>query len=1511
MYNVQGVRASSPSSLRNVLSVFSENLAAIEQFKEDMWDFAKFSILLQKLDTDTRNAFELECGDSEVPKYSKLCEFVHKKCRALETTVLTSNLSGKKHNYNAKESVNRGATVVTRSLVTKVESQRTTNECVLCKGVHPLIKCDQFLNLGPCERHGVIKGEKLCFGCFSKNHSYKWCKEKPKCRVCDGVHHTLLHFPKRVAEEPSGESKESFQGESQVSDSAQVSVLASTLLSPAAVLFATALVDVRDKYGRYQRVRALLDSASQASFMSDKFAKRLGLSRSPLNVPICGLNQMCTSSKLGSVTAVVRPHQKPNPSFEIDFLVVSTVCDGLARVNTLPTSWDHIQGLELADPHFSNPGDVDLLLGADIYALVLTPGLKKGNLGEPSAINTVFGWVLLGKVEVPSKGNVNVLCTSVDVNLDKLVKKFWELEEVPRQRVQTPEDISCENHFVKTHARDASGRYVVSLPFREDCVELHESYSGALRRYVSLESRLVKSEAFYNQYVDFMRDYLDAGHMSLIKENENMTEKAYYIPHHGVTKVENGSTKLRVVFDASARCSDGSESLNDLLLVGPTLQRDIGSILLNFRSHRVVFTADVRQMYRQILVVDHHRDFQRILWRFSRDEPISTYRLNTVTYGVTSSPYLAIRTLLQLAADEGKNYPAAAEIIRRDIYVDDVVSGAESVDAALEIQRQLIGLFSCGGFELRKWASNSPELLASLPENFQQPFSFDSNELTSLKILGLQWCPSSDCFSFKVELSDRPATKRNMLSDMARVYDPLGFLTPLTLLAKCLIQDSWRLGLAWDETLPTPLLENWSRYKKELSYIPLISIPRRLTGDQIVTSQLHGFCDSSERAYACVVYLRQVSSNGQIYVGLVCAKSKVAPLRKISIPRLELCGAVLLSEVLQHVQGIYSDTIVFDNMYAWSDSTVALSWIRSHPYRWQTFVANRVTQIQEKVPPGRWFHVSGTSNPADCASRGLFPKELHSHSLWWAGPPWLQLEESAWPTGSRLVDLVEPPELKGEERVLVGVTNRHPCDWISNLLSKCSSLRKIQGVVAYCLRFVSNLKVPSKERVTGALCASELYSALLLVIRVVQRECFAMEIKSLELGKPCSKQVQKLCPFLDKGGIVRVGGRLRHSNLDYDAKHPVLLPKSHRLTELIIRDFHVKNLHPGCNTTRNLLSQQFWILSAKWAIRRVLSQCNRCFRTRPSPITPLMGDLPFCRVSQVKPFSYSGVDFAGPFLVTMSKHRGVKSMKSYICLFVCMATKALHLELVSTLSSEGFLAALQRFIARRGRCSHLYSDCGTNFVGANKLLRSYAQSAAEGLVIKWHFNPPSSPHFGGLWEAGVKSVKSHLQRVVGTQILSYEEFNTVIIRIESVLNSRPLCAVSNDPNDFSALTPSHFLTMEPMCAPPDEDILDLNLNRLSRWQLIRQLHQSFWSRWHVEYLHTLQQRSKWLTQTDLVTSGTLVLIKDDNMQPLQWKLGRISKLVMGHDGISRVATVQTPNGTFDRPLRKLCPLPLQ
>ncbi|XP_017793544.1 PREDICTED: uncharacterized protein LOC108575292 [Habropoda laboriosa] len=439
---------------------------------------------------------------------------------------------------------------------------------------------------------------------------------------------------------------------------------------------------------------------------------------------------------------------------------------------------------------------------------------------------------------------------------------------------------------------------------------------------------------------------------------------------------------------------------------------------------------------------------------------------------------------------------------------------------------------------------------------------------------------------------------------------------------------------------------------------------------------------------------------------------------------------------------------------------------------------------------------------------------------------------------------------------------------------------------------------------------------------MLQRQHFAHDLRNLEKDREAQPKLQRLAPFIDKDGILRVGGRLRNSKIPFSAKHPIILPKTYS-TALLIKHHHLMLLHSGVQATLYSMRRQYWPIDGRSQVWKVIKECVRCCRAQPPAVDYVMGNLPGDRVKQARPFTNVGVDCCGPFFIKQRRHRNRTRIKVYIAVFVCFAVKAVHLELVSDLTSEAFISALRRFIARRGFCSNIYSDNGSNFVGAYNALREVQNLLKSPehhdrihafLVernIQWHFIPPQTPHFGGLWEAAVKSFKNHFKRVAGSTLFTFEDMNTLIIEIEAVLNSRPLTPLSSDPNDFLVLTPAHFLIGESLTSLPERDVRDINTNRLSSWQHIQQMKQHFWARWHKEYLNELHNRTKWTKGSHPIKEGTVVLLRETNLPSMQWALGRVMKVHPGSDGIIRTVTVKTATSTFDRSVKKLVPLPSQ
>ncbi|GFW74204.1 integrase catalytic domain-containing protein [Trichonephila clavipes] len=556
------------------------------------------------------------------------------------------------------------------------------------------------------------------------------------------------------------------------------------------------------------------------------------------------------------------------------------------------------------------------------------------------------------------------------------------------------------------------------------------------------------------------------------------------------------------------------------------------------------------------------------------------------------------------------------------------------------------------------------------------------------------------------------------------------------------------------------------------------------------------------------------------------------------------------------------------------------------PIKENIFVKNRITKILNLTSTDEWHHIPGKLNPADCATRGLSPQQLMNADYWWKGPDWINNDLKEELASAKILTTckVEADSVLNSIPLVVKSNPLEP-------ISKFSNFTKLIRVIALCKRFINNCK--SGSMVKGQL-KSEVESAHKFLVKTIQQAEYSQEISHLKYHKPIprSSKLISLNIFLDEDEILRIGGRLtKQPTLSFDQKFPIIIPKHHPITTLVIRQFHLRGFHSGTQMTLSLIRQHYWIPDGRSTVRREIKRCIECCRFNSKPSYPKMGDLPKQRITPTRSFEIVGIDFAGPILTKCQHLRKANKFKSYICLFICLATKAVHLELVSTLSTDAMLSALRRFIARRGHPSEIHSDNGTNFIGANNYLKQLYMLVKEHSIqrystdrnIRWKFIPP-------------------MLRIL-------EVFGSP--QSKACINSRPLVPLSSDPADIRALTPGHFLIGEPLLEIPEsKSITNTSLSLSCRWKSLLKLRQHFWDRWHKEVLHHYQSRPKWKASQSEVQVGNLVLISDDNRPPLSWQMGRILKLIPGTDGTNRVAILQTGSGLTRRSINKIVVLPV-
>lgn len=1511
--NVPGLTKESHSGLRKMLDELRKDLRALKTLGlgVEHWDPILIYLLESKLDPITRKEWQKQGSVDKFATMDDFFKFLVNKCAVWETNIRSSNTDdqgkGKPH-------------------LPPPRSTTKTFSCILCKAdEHCLQQCKQFLDLSLEDKRRVVSRSNACWKCLKLGHRVHACTSGG-CRRCKGKHHLLLHDNQHTGKE-TRDSKEGaaegggskvFNGHSSEDKGLEMQGVKKEITE---VLLSTAVVRVKDIEGKWHECRALLDCGSQSSFVTKAFRDILRLPMKRINSSIMGIGPETMSIDHSVVARIYSTHSQYNA--DVGFLVIDEISNNIPSVSIDLKSLNLPENIKLADPSCGEPGKIDMLLGASVFWSVL--GTEKVELGKgkPLLHGTKLGFVIAGtmhlkpgQMQVHKQSQPKRCHFSSNCSVQGQLEKFWALEEIGYEKRLTREEEECERFFAETTKRSEDGRFVVKLPIRVGVPELGNSVNLAIKRFSSLEKKIERDNELKEMYHAFIREYLSLGHMSRVYSDKEMNEPvAYYLPHHAVIKKTSLTTKLRVVFDASAPTNTGV-SLNNQLMVGPKLQDDIFDILVRLRKYAVIITADVEKMFRQVWVAEEDQDLQRILWRFNPDEPIGHFKLNTITYGMACSGYLAVKCLQQLSECEDDKVGRA---IMKDFYMDDLLTGADTVEEAREIKKGISQVLASGGFILRKWSSNKPETLLTCDEpNVEHYISGDSTS----KTLGIRWNPHLDTLHYDCPedygvLLDNKVTKRIILSLISQIFDPLGLLAPVIIKAKLVLQLLWKEKVGWDEEVPQGVLVPWLNLREEFQKLKVFQIERQVICTGSRDFQIHGFCDASQKAYGACIFVRSVDQKGDCHVRLLCSKSRVAPLKVISLPRLELCGALLLAKLVKAV--LQAIDINPSQIRYWSDSSIVLSWLSREPSTWTTFVANRVAEIQTLSGGNQWGHVPSEQNPADLVSRGTDCDSLSENLLWWEGPFWLSREENYFPqTHIPSVDVI--PEQKIIKHSYI-VTD------LNKVLRRFSNFNKLLRTFSYCLRFMQNCRASKRGEPPrrGPLTVQELDKAWTVVIALVQREVFGAEIKAIEGGCGLDRRsrILSLNPFLDKDGLLRVGGRLAKANLSYNQRFPVILPNKHDVTRLIILCEHYKHLHAGPQALLAVMRLKYWPILGRQTIRSVLSRCIVCFRAKPKDFRQYMGELPSSRIVPSRPFENCGVDYAGPFFVKSGTVRKPVITKAYLCVFICFATKAVHLELVVDLTTQAFLNCFKRFIARRGLCRNVYSDNATNFIGANNELTELSRFLQDkgnqevfsqyftNSFIKWHFIPPRSPHFGGLWESAVKSAKYHLKRVLNDQKLTFEELYTVITQVEACLNSRPITPVSESADDLEILTPGHFLMGSSPSALPQEDIKGHNPNRLQRYKLLTQFIQSFWKRWQTEYLGNLQQRSKWRIRADSIKINDMVLVKEDNTPPMKWQLGRVVELHTGSDGICRVVSLKTASGLIKRSTSRVCVLPFE
>lgn len=1348
-----------------------------------------------------------------------------------------------------------------RNFQTRQQEQKPRS-CVYCDDSgHRSTECKKVATVA--DRRKILGEKQRCFNCTGARHKAADCRSQTVCLRCKKKHHTSICDTQPVQQQQMLVAK----GEGKV-------------IYPVVVVKAGGI-----------KCRALLDTGAGSSYASAALLERLS-SKSDrrefrkIEMMMQTSNKMIDIHKLDvsdvkesfalktEVTKVDRSHllSLPNPKYK------ETI-----------EQFKHLKGVTMEDTDEKEELPIHLILGASDYAKIKTATQPRvGNTGEPVGEFTKFGWTIMSP--------------GTDDDLTKMLftqssmHDYQKLCDLDVLGIKEPlkEQQPIYEDFKEQLSQSEEGWYETGLLWKPRVDHLPSNERGSRARLTKLVQRLERKPDLLKQYQEIIEDQERQGIIE--KAPQESEQKIFYIPHKPVVKESAETTKVRIVYDASARETDESPSLNDCLETGPPLQNLIWDILVRNRFKPIALSADLKQAFLQVRIREEDRDVLRFHW-IDDESPsgVAVYRFTRALFGLNQSPFLLGGTLDYHLTSLEKDFPDEVNEIKESLYVDDIISGGTTVNEVEVLKESAIEIFDRAHFQLHKWHSSEKSLEEPVESDPQSEQSFAKQQLgvrsEETKLLGMKWNKSTDQLAVTFPTKPKVDTKRTVLSQLASVFDPLGLVAPVTLSGKFIYRDVCDSHVPWDQEVPEPLISKWHAWNASLP--EQIEVPRSLAMHQedIHSIDLHAFGDTSGQGTAAAVYAVVHQTQG-VTQGLVTAKARLAK-KELSIPRLELVSGQMAASLLDNVKKVLKRFPVQD-CYGWLDSTVALHWINGEG-SYKQFVRNRVKQIKEKGYIN-WRHVGTKDNPADIGSRGCggdyIPKK------WLNGPPWLS-NPSDWPPEitTKATDETNA-ELKRDQRAVLNCALEDHADAMDCVLEKFSYWKAMR-ISAWIARYLFNLKSVSTKRRRGALTTEEIQSQVKWWIKKEQmryENTDQMEEDKLRLN------LQE-----NESGLLECKGRIQ-------GEYPIYIPPTSKLAEKIVMHEHVRTLHGGVGMTMAAVRNAYWIPRLRQLTKKVRRNCNGCKRFQVTPFPrPPTGNLPKDRTTGTRPFQVIGVDYAGPILY---KNRSGTQSKAYLLLFACSLTRAVHLELLPNLSTEEFMRILKQVIARRGKPEKIYSDNAKTFVAAAKRIQKISKSEQVNDFlakndITWQFNLSKAPWWGGQYERLIGIVKQSLYKVTGKSNLRWKELAEVVLDVEISLNNRPLTYVEDDV-ELSVLTPNLMITGE-SCVLPDEESDSTEEEEMKRRaRHVLRSKQAVWKRWTGEYMKALRERHDLNHKEKKKTPalGEVVLIKNDSRNRGKWNIGVITKLFKGRDGVVRGARMRSRKTTIDRPIQDLYPLEL-
>lgn len=1387
------------------------------------------------------------------------------------------------------------------------QRQRTTpTGCFECGGTHRMVSCRLFLIRDVNQRLKLVTEKKLCTSCLSSGeHESSQCETRRECVIgdCKSYHHWLLHGS-TLNPEPENDSLQKKQFVGHCGGKAQYGIVP---------------LMVKAVNGDEKLVYAMLDLGSGVTLMSKSLFDELGLNGRPSTLSISWADSKTKAIETSNRTCLeVSIPGKGNKIMLNGVYTFKGLCLPVqSQIKAETIKYKHLQGIDLPEFHNVQP---QILIGLPHANLCAGRQLKSGGPNEPVANKTSLGWVLYGNVEKDQQNssnfpivsvmkyeNIHGKCDKCDSYMHDMVHYYMSIDSFginKTKKILSGEEKQVEKIVKQTLTYDQERkRYRIGLFWKDGDVNLPNSRQMALKRLIAVERSLSKRNLM-DWANDRFNELLAKGYVRKANEDDLNTNwrKVFYLPIVVVVNENKIPPKPRLVLDGAAEV-DG-KSLNSFLLAGPDLLAPMIGVIIQMRERQYVVAGDAKEMFHQIDIIPEDQQCQRVLWRYGNSEvQPEVYIWQVMTFGLKSSPATS-QLVKNYHADLWKNKnKLASEAAKNNVFVDDYVKSHDTFEETVETTKASIELFESMGLSLVNFQSNYATVLAQLPQSnvkadiIDLDRDYQPNFMT--KILGMKWHPTEDVFIYKptndkqmteIEQLCVGTTKRQLLKIVMKIFDPLGLVAHILIQGKIIIQNVWRDGTDWDSPVEIKHLEGLRRWANILlQELPNLKIPRWYAPviPEDTNVQLHVFCDASEEAMAAAAYLR-FKDNNNTWVSLVSAKTKVMPLRTLSIPKAELTAAVMAVRLASSLKKLISFRVM--NTMFWTDSKCVLAQINSER-KLQQFFATRVEEILENSTRKQWRHITSKENPADYGTK-WHDDASKLTCIWFSGPQMLKLGEIEWP---------QDDDSGTNESILISYVVSEVIEQplLKELSAKTlDNWTRLRRVVAYRIRFVK-AKFLKLEHETAFLSTQELLLAEEIIFAAIQSDAFPDEYALLKAGQQIESgsKLYQFTPFMSNTGVIRMKSRLQNNAFSYSTRNPAILPNKHRLVDSMVKYLHERNHHQNENMTIEIIRKKGWIINLRKLVRRVSNNCSTCKIIRATPTVPIMGDLPICRTDvEAYPFEHCGVDCFGPMHVAVGRAR----VQRYGLIFVCMTIRAIHLEPLEDMSTRSCLSAVQNFTSLYGPPKHFYSDCGTNFVGLagifRKIITSLASTVADFIGVTWHFNPPYTPHFGGSWERLIQSTKRMMKMMEHEHRVQNDyDLRNVFYQISDQLNERPLTPIPVNPDEELPPSPKQFIRLNArqsiVLQPPNEDHLhQLKLEKLS--EVSDQLVKKFIR----DYLPVITKRTKWFKAERSLEVDDVVLMVDFSMPKIKWRRAIVNQLFPGKDGRPRVAEIRTKSG---------------